>query len=114
MNLVRPKLTHFDFSNPPNAMKKTLSSLACAALLAGSLLAPTQQVSAQTAPQFDSPAAVGAPIPPKKQAPAKVTPKKVTKSKVHTASKLKKAKKSRKAKKVKTGHTQKTKAKKVP
>jgi hypothetical protein len=94
-------------------MKKTLTSLGCAALLAGSLLSPTQQVSAQTAPQFDSPAAVGAPMPPKKKAPAKVTTKKVAKGKTQTTSKAKKAKKSRKAKTAKTSTTQKTKANKT-
>ncbi|BCO25457.1 hypothetical protein MIZ03_0317 [Rhodoferax lithotrophicus] len=85
-------------------MKKSLTALACAALFAVSLFTPMREVSAQTTPQFDSPAAAAAPKPHKKKVHAK-TGAKVKAAKASKTKVAGKVKKTKKNKKIKTGKT---------
>ncbi|TXT40452.1 MAG: hypothetical protein FD135_1232 [Comamonadaceae bacterium] len=89
-------------------MKKSISALACASLLALTLSATSFTASAQTTPQFDSPAAA-APKPVKKKAQAKPRAKAKAKaqakakasSKAKASGKTSARKKARKPKKAK-------------
>jgi flagellar motor protein MotB len=85
-------------------MKKSVTSLACAALLAFSLSTLTAETNAQASPQFDSPAAAAPKLQKKKanaKPSAKVKSSASVKAKAKASGKAKKSKKSSHAKKAK-------------
>ena len=95
-------------------MKKSVTALACAALLAFSLSTLTVETSAQTTPQFDNPAAAAPKLHKKKahaKPGAKVKSRASAKAKAKASGKTKKSKKSHQAKKAKAGKSKMKKAK---